>query len=797
MNSGLSSTEAASKLSEYGRNELVNNSKRPLSAILLAQFSSLLVLLLFVAALISIFFQEYLDAGFILFIILVNGLLGFYQEFKAEKAVEALAAMASSLVRVMRDGKEVELESTMIVPDDIVIISEGDKVVADGVLVEGTEIQVNESVLTGESEPVKKVMMEGEKAEEVNQLWMGTLIIKGHGEMRVVNTGMRTRFGKIAATLGSLEKVETPLQKQLKKVGIYLSIGAVVICAFVFLVGLWRGIELQEILLLSISLAVAAVPEGLPAVVTVTLALGVSQMAKRKAIVRKLSAVETLGSVQVICTDKTGTLTTNRMSVREVHLKDELNRETFYAVAGVCNTARIEVRDGEKLVLGDTTEGALLLYLEEMGVAYEGLRRKYKVLKEFPFDSGRKMMSVIVVTGEVFVKGAPERILERCELSIEQKKEIEGIVEGFASHGLRTLALGRKRLSLEEKDALVQEQIESELEYLGLVGIADPPRMEVKGSLLQATSAGVRTIMVTGDNIRTAEAIGKELGFLGQPGLARARVLEGKEFAQMSDEEINGILEEIVIIGRCAPEDKLRLVQLLQKDGKVVATTGDGVNDALAIKQADIGIAMGKTGTDVSKEASDMVLADDNYATIVAAIEEGRRIYRNIRNAIHYLISTNIGEILAIVGAIVLFPAGEAPRTPAMILWINLVTDGLPALALATDVAHPKMMQEKPRQSGVGIIRGRDWFELGGYGLAIAVVTLVTFWVGMEMGGVELGRTLSFISIVFMQLVRMVLIRRALPFNNRYVVLVLMGTVLVQLIASLWPPMRILLGIVE
>ncbi|GIW59684.1 MAG: hypothetical protein KatS3mg087_0750 [Patescibacteria group bacterium] len=321
--------------------------------------------------------------------------------------------------------------------------------------------------------------------------------------------------------------------------------------------------------------------------------------------------------------------------------------------------------------------------------------------------------------------------------------------------------------------------------------------MEVKDALLQATTAGVRTIMVTGDNIRTAEAIGKELGFLEQPGLVKGKVLEGKEFAKMSDEEITKILEEIAIIGRCAPEDKLRLVQLLQKKGYVVATTGDGVNDALAIKQADIGIAMGKTGTDVSKEASDMVLADDNYATIVAAIEEGRRIYRNIRNAIHYLISTNIGEILAIVGAIVLFPAGEVPRTPAMILWINLVTDGLPALALATDVAHPKMMQEKPRQGGVGIIRGRDWFELGGYGIAIAAVTLITFWIGMEMGGVELGRTLSFISIVFMQLVRMVLIRRALPFNNKYVALVLIGTVLVQLFASLWPPMRILLGIVE
>jgi Ca2+-transporting ATPase len=624
---------------------------------------------------------------------------------------------------------------------------------------------------------------------------MGTLVVKGHGEMKVVDTGMRTRFGKIASTLGSLEKVETPLQKQLKRVGVYLSLGAAMICVFVFLVGLWRGIELQEILLLSISLAVAAVPEGLPAVVTVALALGVSQMAKRKAIVRKLSAVETLGSVRVICTDKTGTLTTNRMSVREVRLRDELSREYFYAVAGVCNTARIEVKNGEKLVLGDTTEGALLLYLEEMGIAYEGLRKKYVVRREFAFDSDRKMMSVVVAYGEVFVKGAPESVLERCVMSADQAKEVESLVEAFAARGLRTLALAKKRLA--QQTDLTQEEVESGLEYLGLVGIADPPRVEVKDALLQAATAGVRTIMITGDNIRTAEAIGRELGFLEQPGLVKGKILEGKEFAKMSNEEITAILEEIVIIGRCAPEDKLRLVQLLQKKGYVVATTGDGVNDALAIKQADIGIAMGKTGTDVSKEASDMVLADDNYATIVAAIEEGRRIYRNIRNAIHYLISTNIGEILAIVGSIVLFPTGEAPRTPAMILWVNLVTDGLPALVLATDVAHPKMMQEKPRKSGVGIISGLDWFGLGGYGVAIALITLITFWIGVEMGGVELGRTLSFISIVFMQLVRMVLIRRALPFNNKYVALVLVGTVLVQLFVSLWPPMRILLGIVE
>jgi Ca2+-transporting ATPase len=454
------------------------------------------------------------------------------------------------------------------------------------------------------------------------------------------------------------------------------------------------------------------------------------------------------------------------------------------------------MKDGEKLVLGDTTEGALLFYLEEMGVAYEGLRKKYAVKKEFPFDSSRKMMSVVVTSGEVFVKGAPESVLERCVMNEAQVKEVANLVEAFAARGLRTLALAKKRF-VEQTEDLAQEEVEGGLEYLGLVGIADPPRMEVKEALLQATSAGVRTIMVTGDNVRTATAIGKELGFMEQPGLVNGKILEGKEFANMSDEEITKILDGIVIIGRCAPEDKLRLVQLLQKKGDVVATTGDGVNDALAIKQADIGIAMGKTGTDVSKEASDMVLADDNYATIVAAIEEGRRIYRNIRNAIHYLISTNIGEILAIVGAIVLFPAGEAPRTPAMILWINLVTDGLPALALATDVAHPKMMQEKPRRSGVGIIRGRDWFELGGYGMAIAAVTLVTFWIGMEIGGVEMGRTLSFISIVFMQLVRMVLIRRALPFNNKYVALVLIGTVMVQLFVSLWQPMRILLGIVE
>lgn len=812
---GLTSTEVSERLKEFGSNVLVAQKKRSLVGILIAQFSSFLVLLLIIAAGVSFAFHEYIDGTFILVIVVLNGLLGFYQEFKAEKAVEALATMAESPVRVLRDGKEQEIASTEIVPGDIVVLSEGDKIVADGVVVESRALEVNESALTGESAPVEKLVHQESGSldlEQADNLFMGTLVVKGHGVMEVKKTGMRTKFGKIAETLSGIEDRETPLQKQLSGLGIYLGIAAIVTCMVVFGVGLIKGVEFLEILLLSISLAVAAVPEGLPAVVTITLALGVSQMARRKAIVRKLSAVETLGSVQVICTDKTGTLTTNRMSVRECWVHEQASLEQLVTVGVVCNTAKIVEKEGKEQILGDTTEGALLLFAREQKEDFQKLRDRYNIVCEFPFDSNRKMMSVVVkdeLDGNVVLaKGAPEVMIEKSNLSEDDKRLVHVQVERMAEQGLRTLGFGKKKAN--DTVTFDQNEVESGLTFLGIVGIADPPRMEVKEALKSSLNAGVRTIMVTGDNIKTARAIAVELGMINSKSeilstkqIANTNkrnskhplVLEGEVFAGMSDKEIVGVLDRIAVVARCQPEDKLRLVQLLQKKGFVIASTGDGVNDALHIKQADIGIAMGITGTDVSKEAADMVLADDNYATIVAAIEEGRRIYRNIVKAVHYLVSTNIGEILTILGAILIFPDGASPFTPAMILWINLITDGLPALVLATDVAEPDLMSNKPRARSGAIIERKDWLVLFGYGLLMATIAIGLFGYGRAIGDDAYGRTLAFVSLVIMQMLRMILIRKAPLFSNPRIVGVLLLTAVVQVFVSFWEPTRVLLGI--
>lgn len=823
---GLTSHSAQSRLAEVGENSILEKGKKSLWRVFLAQFSSWLVLLLIVAAVVSLFFEEYIDAGFILFIIVLNGALGFYQEFKADKAVDALKQMSIGSVRVIRDGKETEVLSTKVVPGDVIVLSEGDKIIADGVVIDQMHLEVNESALTGESMSVDKQVFKILQLEKVQyaekviaidasdeeRLWMGTFVSKGRGRLLVSATGMNTRFGKLAAELASIDKKETPLGMQLNLLGKYLGTGAIVLCVLVFVIGFVRGIPFDEIFLLSISLAVAAVPEGLPAIVTVTLALGVSQMSKRHAIVRRLLAVETLGSTQIICTDKTGTLTTNQMRAREIAVYNKAQDGVRFDLveahnlvysehtqllidAGVmCNTAEIVEKDGSEKIVGDTTEGALLHLAQEVGKEYSEIRQHYKLVEEFPFDAERKLMSVVVKhhsdNFSVFSKGAPERLVEKCLLSDEEKKAVLGQIEAMARKGLRTLGVAYKEMG-GSSDRLTLDTVEKDLIFVGIVGIADPPREEVKEALKQAKTAGVRTIMVTGDNAVTAQAIGIELGLMTEGEL----VWEGRQFAAMSDQDIFKDLWRLKVLARSAPEDKLRLVRLLQSKGYIIAVTGDGVNDALAITQANIGITMGITGTDVAKESADMVLADDNYATIISAIAEGRRIYRNIVNAVHYLVSTNIGEILAVVGSLILLPISDAPRTPAMILWINLITDGLPALALATDVSSKNSMKEKPRASNENIINSKNWLSLFSYGVVIATVTIVTFWLGFQVGGLETGRSWSFVSIVFMQMVRLVLIRKSSPFNNGKIVGVLVLTFVLQLFVTWWEPTRILFGI--
>ncbi|MDQ3099663.1 MAG: cation-translocating P-type ATPase [bacterium] len=789
---GLTSQDASALLLKNGRNEIIKTNKKNPLAIFLAQFSSFLVLLLIVAAIVSFYFGEYIDAGFILVIVLLNGFLGFYQEYKADQAIEKLRDMTVTMVRVLRDTKEVLVPSQELVVGDVVFVEEGNKVPIDGVILETMHLAVNESVLTGESVDVDK--------NTNDPVFMGTVVSRGRGVVRVSSIGMNTKFGKISAELAEIDESETPLEKQLSVLGRYLGIGAIICCAIIFPIGLFKGAALFSLFLTSISLAVAAVPESLPAIVTITLGLGVSRMASRKAIIRKLSAVETLGATTVICTDKTGTLTTNQMRVREIWgLNDIQNDHSLLISAAVlCNSAVLSRNDrGEHIVIGDTTEGALLFLAEEKGVEYGGLREQYRVQEEFLFDSVRKMMSVVVQEKEssknhiVYTKGAPEMMLARLRLSNEQKQKVQGEIDRMAQKGLRTLGFGYKELQGIDVDKISIEDAESDLIFIGLVGIADPPRDAVKGAIALARDAGVRTVMVTGDNVVTARAIGREIGLLQEGELA----LSGDEVRNMTDEELSAKLDMVRVFARAAPEDKLRIVRLFEKRGDVVAVTGDGVNDSLALKQADIGVAMGITGSDVAKEAADMVLSDDNYATIVAAIEEGRRIYRNIVKAVHYLVSTNIGEIIAILAAMMLFEKGQTPFTPLMILWMNLVTDGLPALGLATDTLEKDTMKVAPRKPGAQIIQKGDWPILLLNALLIAGVTLVVFWYGLTTGGLVVGQSYAFVAIVALQFVRVLTIRKSSPFNNPKLIAILVLSLALQLFVVSFGPTRELFGL--
>ncbi len=803
-NCGLGADEAKKRLLAHGRNEIIKTHKKNPLGIFISQFNSFLVFLLVIAAIVSLYFGEYIDGIFIVLILLLNGILGFYQEYKADQAIEKLRDMTVTMVHVLRDGKETLVLSQELVVGDVVFVEEGNKVPMDGVLYEAMHLAVNESVLTGESIEVDKVAVgdtwkEGEVVEDAHVLFMGTVISRGRGIAIVTATGMQTKFGKISAELSEIDESETPLEKQLATLGRYLGIGAIVCCIMLFPIGFIKGVEPFSLFLTAISFAVAAVPESLPAVVTITLGLGVSRIAQRRAIIRKLSAVETLGATTVVCTDKTGTLTTNQMRVRESwHLHDTDADRTQLLEAGVlCNSAVLSLKDsGEKVVIGDTTEGALLYLAEEQGADYLSLREQYALKEEFLFDSVRKMMSVVVqdkTRGHalVYTKGAPEMMLSRCVLTDNERAKIHTEIERMAETGLRTLGFGVKRLSLDTLEKIRLEEAENELTFIGLVGIADPPRESVKGAIALARDAGVRTVMITGDNVVTARAIAKEIGLMQEGDIA----LSGDEVRNLSDEALLEKLHSVRVFARSAPEDKLRIVRLFEKQGDVVAVTGDGVNDSLALKQADIGVAMGITGSDVAKEAADMVLSDDNYATIVAAIEEGRRIYRNIVKAVHYLVSTNIGEILTILISMLLFDKGHTPFTPLMILWMNLVTDGLPALGLATDTLEKDTMKVLPRKAGAQIIQRSDWPTLLLNAVLIAGVTIGVFWYGLQQGGLALGQTYAFIAIVALQFLRVLTIRKSSPFNNWKLMAILAVSFALQVFVVTFPPTRELFGL--
>lgn len=773
---GLSSAEAAERLHLFGFNELEHSHSIEPLKIFLSQFPTFINGILTLAAILSFFLGEYLDGFFILGIIFLNGVFGFIQEYKAEKSLEKLKTYTSPTVRVIRDGQEQEINAREIVPGDMVVLSEGDRIPADGVLLEAINLEIDESILTGESLPVRK-----EKKDECS---LGTLISKGRGLMEVSTTGMKTRFGQIAKTLTSIKPEKTPLQKQLTELGKILSLAAVVIAFLIIPIGFIQNKEFGTLLFLAVSVGIAAIPEGLPAVITIALAIGTNRMAKRKAIVRQMPSVETLGSVQIILVDKTGTLTQNSMRVKKIWAKDDSHLALMLKAALLGNTASLIARaNGTFDIAGDRTDGALLAWATEQDKTLQQELKKGEIIDEFVFDSKTKTITTVWEFNDskhVFVRGAPEAVLLRSKGSQNEKEELQKSFEKFAKEGLRVIAFGAKNGNLSKSNS--REEHEKDLTFLGFVGIYDPPRAEVKTAIAQARRAGIRTIMVTGDNELTALAIGKEIGLIEND----EDVITGDELEKISDSDLFPILTKVRIFARTKPHDKLRITELLQKQGYVVGVTGDGVNDALALKKANIGVAMGQTGTDVAKEASDIVIADDNFATIVKAIEEGRTIYKNIVTAIMYLLTSNLSELSVVFFSTLL----GMPHVllPTQILWINLVTDGLPALALATETKKSHVLSEKPRNPQLPILTTTQILILLGIGVGLALILLILYGLLLQSTSLTAARTIIFNALVFSHMLLAFIIRgRSFLSFNPFLIITVTLTLVIQIIITTLP----------
>ncbi len=819
---GLSDAEARARLERYGANQLTPERPVPAWRKFLAQFQDLLVILLLIATAISALLWMYerdaalpYEAIAISAVVLLNAVLGFIQEERAESAVAALRQMAAAHAHVIRDGAVCSILSADVVPGDVIAVEEGDTIPADARVIQSTALQTAEAALTGESVPVSKdtdaITGEAGLGDRCNMIYSGTSVTYGRGRALVVATGMQTEMGHIAGMLSRVPTETTPLQKELDRVGRLLGliviIIAVVMIATIVLVEHVRGLSaFLDVLILGVALAVAAVPEGLPAVVTAVLSLGVQRMARRNAIVRHLSAVETLGSASVIASDKTGTLTRNEMTVREVatasgqvfvsgtgyapagdvrsdagplsgDLRVELERAL--AVADRANNASLQERGGCWSVQGDPTEGALIVAARKAGLRGEQLERRFARVGEVPFSSERKLMSTIHTDAEtegrvlVFTKGAPDVLLARCTheivgpqsrlLTDDRREAILAMNDALAGRALRTLGVAFRASTdgtLTADD--IGEHLERDLVFAGLIGMIDPPRDEARAAVRRAKEAGVRPVMITGDHPRTAAVIAQELGLVDRP-----HATTGDELERMSDDALEQTAQNVSVYARVNPEHKLRIVRALQHHGAVVAMTGDGVNDAPALKTADIGIAMGLAGTDVSKQAADMVLADDNFATIVAAIEEGRAIFSNIRKFLRYLLSSNIGEVMTMFFGVVyakrlgLEPQGDAvvlPLVATQLLWINLVTDGAPALALGVDPVAPGLMHRPPRPVGERVVTGRMWRGIFVVGAVMAVGTLSVLDAALPGGLIEgtgnlrHAQTMTFTTLMLFQL---------------------------------------------
>lgn len=877
---GLSTEEVAERQRDYGLNELEESGGRTAFIILVDQFRNVMLIMLIAVAIISGVMDlmdlragtvasndiPFKDTIAILSIVFLNGLLGYMQESRAEKALAALKNLSSPKVRVWRDGRPQEIDSSYLVPGDVMALEAGTQVSADGLLLECSNLQVRESALTGESQAVtKRVAVDLDEdtpvGDRLNSVFQGTEVVNGRGTVLVTNTGMKTELGKIATMLQSVETEPTPLQQRMDQLSHALVTGALTLVGIVIAAGVivsgWG--QLRELVEVSLSMAVAVVPEGLPAVITVTLAIGTQRMVRRRALIRKLPAVETLGSVTTICSDKTGTLTQNKMVVQAVHPishsvqisgtgyipegefmrdgaaiapLDDRELSALLVAATLCNDSVLQKENGDWVILGDPTEGSLVVAAAKAGVDRHMLEAKLDRVAEAPFSSERKRMSVIVEThGQdkaealallpnrespspytLFCKGSPELVLERCEqvflgdrpqpLTAEHRQQILDTNNQLAGKGLRVLGFAYKPLN-QVPATSAEETAEDGMIWLGLIDMLDAPRPEVRDAVHRCRTAGIRPIMITGDHQLTAQAIAEDLG-IAEPG---DLVVTGRELEKMNSAELDESVKRISVYARVSPEHKLRIVQALQHQGKIVAMTGDGVNDAPALKQADIGIAMGITGTDVSKEASDTVLLDDNFATIVAAVEEGRVVYTNVRRFIKYILGSNIGEVLTIAAS-PLLATGSVPLTPLQILWMNLVTDGLPALALAVEPAEPNVMQRPPHDPKESIFaRGLGAYMIRiGIVLSIIAISLMMFayWYTTQPeipGDPGRWKTMVFTTLCIAQMGHAMAIRSNTqmtitlnPMSNPFVLAAVILTTLLQLALIYVEPLRNFFG---
>lgn len=799
-NRGLTSDEAAKRLEKFGPNVIESSNKKSLAKKIIEQIADPMVILLVLASIVSAFTGDTVEAVIIIAIVVINAIMSIIQEGRAEDSVAALQKMSSPEATIIRDGGRKKVKAEELVPGDIVIIETGDIIPADMRLLESSNLQIDESSLTGESVAVEKdssVEFDSEVGigDRDNFAFSSSIVTYGHGKGLVTATGSETEIGKIATSLESVEAKDTPLQKQLKKLSKLLAILVVIVCILVFVVGYFRSnMNMLENFMVAVSLAVAAIPEGLTAVVTIVLSIGMNRMAERKAIVKNLLSVETLGSTTVICSDKTGTLTQNEMTITKVYtngdefevegsgyepkgdirdskgevINDHDQIKLLMTIASLCNDANLIRENDTYKITGDPTEGAMLTFSEKWNINQENLNEKHPRLEEIPFDSTRKMMTTFhEMDGKNYgyTKGAPDVVIDKCSKTLvngeivdftdDLKKKALEVNTSLASQALRVMAYSFKPMETLDTE-ITSENIEHDMVFVGLTGMIDPPRPEAKAAVKECHASGIDVVMITGDYFETALAIAKELGI----ATSRDQAMQGSDLNDKTEEEIREIVKTKRIFARVSPENKVQLVKALQQNGEIVAMTGDGVNDAPAIKNADIGISMGITGTDVAKDTADMILVDDNFATIVNAVEEGRVIFSNIKKFVSFLLSCNIAEVL-IVFLSILFGL-PSPLTPIQLLWLNLVTDAFPALALGVEPAEPGIMEEDPRDPNASIISGRTRTDLIAQSIFITIAVLAAYVVGLKFifpDSIEGAHTMVFTTLITSELLRAFSIR--------------------------------------